>query len=244
MSLNFSKLRRVLIPIGIVLWVFVGFMLAQAIGIALVQVLNWAGVPLKSIGATLFNTLANIVIYALAVLIIVGVPWWLKKWKTTRAEVGLDRLPKWMDLAWLSGGAVTYMILTMIITSIAMHLIPGADYNQVQNTGFTGAASQSEVLLAFFSLIIVAPVAEEIIFRGYLLGKLRKHAPTWVAVILTAGLFAVAHGQFNVGLDTFALGIVLCLLRVYSGSLWASILLHMLKNGIAFYFLFVNPSFL
>ena len=125
-----------------------------------------------------------------------------------------------------------------------MHLIPGADYNQAQNTGFTGAASQGEILLAFVSLIIVAPVAEELIFRGYLLGKLRKYAPTWVAVLLTAGLFAVAHGQFNVGLDTFALGVVLCLLRIYSGSLWASILLHMLKNGIAFYFLFVNPSFL
>ena len=72
MSLNFSKLRKILIPIGIVVWVFFGFMLAQAIGIALIQVLNWAGVPLRSLNSTLFNTLANIVIYAVALLIIIG----------------------------------------------------------------------------------------------------------------------------------------------------------------------------
>lgn len=244
MLLNSSKARRVYLVIGIVAWVFLGFLLAQAIGLALIAVLKWAGVPLASLGSTLFNTLANIVIYSLSLLIIIGVPWKVKKSKTSLAELGLNRLPTWLDLAWLAGGALTYMILTTIITSLSMHLFPSADYSQAQNTGFSTIASKPEMVLAFFSLIIVAPVAEEIMFRGYLLGKLRKYAPVWVAILLTAGLFAVAHGQFNVGLDTFALGVVLCLLRIYSGSLWASILLHMLKNGIAFYFLFVNPSFL
>lgn len=244
MSLNSSKVRRVFIVIGIMAWVFGCFILAQALGLALIYLLKWLHVPLESLGSTLFNTLANILVYGLTLLLTIGIPWKVKKWKTTRAELGIDRLPKWLDLAWLAAGGVTYMILTMIITALAMALIPHANYAEAQNTGFNAVTNQGQLLLAFFSLIIVAPIAEEIIFRGYLLGKLRKYAPTWVAVILTAGLFAVAHGQFNVGLDTFALGVVLCLLRIYSGSLWASILLHMLKNGIAFYFLFVNPSFL
>lgn len=230
--------------VAILAWVFLGFMLAQAIGIALIEILKYAGVPLSAVNETIFTTAANILVYSLSLLIIIGVPWRLKKRITSLEEVGLQRWPKWMDLAWLGGGGVTYIILTVIITTASMLLIPGADYEQAQHTGFTILASRWEFTLAFFSLVIIAPVAEEIIFRGYLLGKLRKHAPAWVAVILSAALFALAHGQFNVALDTFALGIVLGFLRVYSGSLWASIFLHMLKNGVAFYFLFVNPLFL
>lgn len=244
MSLNYSKIKKIFLVIGIVAWVFFGFILAHALGLALIALLKWAHVPLEALGQTLFNTLANIIIYGLSLTIVIGVPWWIKKRKTTLVELGLHRAPQWRDLLWLVAGAVTYMILTMIVTSLSRYLIPGANYSQAQNTGFAATANQGELVLTFISLVLVAPLAEEVLFRGYLLGKLRKYAPAWIAVILTAALFAFAHGQFNVGLDTFALGIVLCLLRIYSGSLWASVFLHMLKNGIAFYLLFVNPAFL
>ena len=90
----------------------------------------------------------------------------------------------------------------------------------------------------------MAPISEDILFRGYLFGKLRKYAPLWLSVLLTSLLFVLVHFQLNVSIDVFALSIVLCLLRVYTKSLWASILLHALKNAIAYYFLFINPSLL
>ena len=93
-------------------------------------------------------------------------------------------------------------------------------------------------------LVIIAPVAEELLFRGYLLGKLRKHAPLWVAILVTSVIFGAIHLAWNVGIDVFALSIVLCVVRVVSGSLWPSIMLHMLKNGLAFYLLFINPTVL
>jgi membrane protease YdiL (CAAX protease family) len=227
--------------VGIIAWTFLGFMLAQAVGLAAVAGLQWAGLPFDTVNATVFNTVANIFIYVLAVVVIVGVPRWLKKRGTSLLEMGVSKGPKWLDIVWLITGVVTYLFLTVLITSLAMVLFPSANYAEKQEIGFSGLSQSWEYSLAFLSLVIVAPVAEELIFRGYLFGKLRKYAAVWVSVILSAALFAVAHLQFNVALDTFALGIVLALLRVTTGSIWASIALHALKNGVAYYFLFVNP---
>jgi membrane protease YdiL (CAAX protease family) len=98
--------------------------------------------------------------------------------------------------------------------------------------------------LAFVTLVVVAPIAEEIIFRGYMYGKLKKFVPIWVAILATSLLFGAVHGAWNLAIDTFALSIVLCSLREFTGNIWASILLHMVKNGIAFYILFIYPTLL
>ena len=226
------------------LWVFTGFMLAQALVFALLEVLHSFGVSFDGVNPALFNAAGGVVIYALAISIVLGLPWLIKKRRTTRAELGIQRLPTWLDLLWAPAGAVVYLILTTLVTAAAAAILPFMNYHQAQDTGFAQIATQLEYILAFVSLVVVAPISEEILFRGYLFGKLRKYVPVWGAVLITSLLFAIVHFQWNVGLDVFALSIVLCLLRVVSGSLWPSILLHMLKNGIAFYFLFVNPGLL
>jgi uncharacterized protein len=247
MSSNSSsnKWRRFGIVVALIAWTFLGFMLAQAIGLAVVQVLYLGGaITQADLQSSLFQSVSNLCIYTLAAVLIIGIPKWVKKRGTSLADLALTRSPNWMDLVWLITGAFVYLILTVTITSLSMVLLPSANYTQEQEIGFNQLAHSWEYILAFVSLVVVAPVAEELIFRGYLFGKLRKYAPVWVSVLLSAALFAVAHMQFNVALDTFALGIVLALLRVITGSLWASIALHALKNGIAFYFLFVNPIIL
>jgi len=243
MSLNFSK-RAILFCIGLPAWVFIGFMLAQALVIVLVEVLQKLGVPLGDINASLLQVVAGGAVYALSLVIVIGVPWWVKKARTTKEDLGVQRLPSWMDIVWAPTGAVVYLILTATITFIAMNLLTFVDYSQPQDTGFTNISAQGEYIMAFIMLVIIAPVAEEVLFRGYLFGKLRKHAPLWVSILITSVVFALVHGAWNVGLDVFALSIVLCLLRVVSGSLWPSIMLHMMKNGLAYYFLFINPSVL
>jgi membrane protease YdiL (CAAX protease family) len=233
--------RRILLGIGLPIWVFLGFMLAQAIVLVLIELFQKMGVPLGEINPSLFQLVAGGVVYALALVIVIGVPWWVKKARTTKEELGVQRWPTWMDIVWAPAGAIVYIILTSIIATIAMSFLKFVNYSQTQDTGFTNLSSQSEYIMAFIMLVIIAPIAEEILFRGYLLGKLRKYAPLWVAIIVTSLVFAVVHFAWNVGLDVFALSIALCLLRVVTGSLWASILLHMMKNSVAFYFLFINP---
>lgn len=244
MSSNSSSVvRKTAIALGLTAWVFLAFILAQEIIILIVSLIKATGL-LESVNATTLNTVAGAIIYALAIALVIGVPWLVRKHKTTKEELGLQRAPTWRDIALVPAGIVAYVILTAIVTSVAMVLFTFVDFTQAQDTGFNRVMSSPELILAFISLVIVAPVAEEILFRGYLFGKLRKYMPVWGAIVVSSLLFAAVHGQWNVGFDVFALAIVLCLLRIVSGSLWPSILLHMVKNGVAFYFLFINPSLL
>lgn len=239
-----SSLRKIVLSLGLPVWVFLGFMLAQALVLAVIEVLHALGVNFEVFNETIFNTVGAAIIYTLCILIVLGVPWLVKRRPTTAKELGVQRLPTWRDIGLTPAGALVYIILTSIVTALAVNFLPFIDYAQEQETGFAQISTQLEYILAFMSLVVLAPVAEEVLFRGYLFGKLRKYAPLWVSVLVTSALFALVHFQWNVALDVFALSIVLCMLRVVSGSLWPSILLHMLKNGIAYYFLFINPSFL
>lgn len=233
--------RRLLIIGGLPVWVFLGFMLAQAIIIVLASGLQAIGVPLDSANTTVLNATLMAVVYTLSVVIVVGVPWLVKKRRTTRKELGIQELPVWLDLLWAPVGYVVYAFLAVLAIWAATMFLPFVDIDQVQDTGFALIGERFEYVLAFIALVIIAPIAEEILFRGYLLQKLRRRAPLWIAILITSLTFAIVHFAWNVGIDVFVLSIVLCILRVVTGNLWASIFLHMLKNGIAYYFLFISP---
>jgi uncharacterized protein len=81
--------------------------------------------------------------------------------------------------------------------------------------------------------VIVAPFCEEVFFRGFVLPGLCKGMPVGWAIFLSSLIFAVAHadpGSFPV---LFIIGIALGILRWRTHSIWPSIQLHMLNNGIA-----------
>lgn len=244
----FSKLTaRPPIPgkpwMGIALpaWVFIGFLAAEFSLVPVSLLLHAVGISLKQVNPSILETVLGAVVYVLSIAFVIGLPWLVRRYRTTRAEIGLHRLLLWREIPMVLVGFVGYIFLSNILAHVAA-LLPFYDANQVQDTGFGHLSQNYEYLLAFVTLVLIAPFAEETLFRGYLLGKLRKYVPLWVAILITSLLFAIVHFQFNVGVDVFALSIMLCLLRVYSGSLWPSILLHMTKNCIAYYFLFINPS--
>jgi membrane protease YdiL (CAAX protease family) len=238
---RFYKLRMV---VGLLAWVLTGFILASALVALIVWVMTELGVSLEGLSSTVGNTVLAAVVYILSLLIVVGVPWLIRRSTTTKEEIGLTRLPSWMDILMAPAGFVVYFVVSAILTYTVIQLVPGFDTSQVQQTGFENISQRYEYLLAFATLVVLAPIAEEILFRGYLYGKLRKYVPVWVAILATSALFGFVHGQWNVGLDVFALSIILCTLREVTGNIWAGILLHMFKNGIAFYFLFINTTLL
>jgi uncharacterized protein len=177
-------------------------------------------------------------------LVVIGVPWLVKRRATSREELGLSRLPTWLDIVITPVGFVVYIFLSGTLLYVAQQILTFVDFEQVQDVGFDQLTQQFEYVLAFLTLVVVAPIAEEILFRGYLLSKLRGHVTTWIAVLITSLLFSLVHFAWNVGIDVFALSIVLCIVTIWTKSLWPAIFIHMLKNGIAFYFLFINPTLL
>lgn len=225
-------------------WVFGSFVAAQVLAGGLIWLLRSLQVPLTSLNENVLTSIVAIVIYTLTLGLVIGLPWLLKKRRISRQDVGLQRLPSWTDIWMTPVGLVVYIIASALLMLAATALLPWFDAEQVQDTGFGQLSQRYEYIVAFLTLVIIAPIAEEILFRGYLFGMLKKYVPVWIAVVATSLLFASIHGAWNLAIDTFALSIILCLLRLSTGSLWAPILLHMTKNGIAFYVLFINPMLL
>ena len=95
------------------------------------------------------------------------------------------------------------------------------------------------MMKAFLSLVVIAPLAEEMVLRGWRYGKLRRHTWAVPAILLTSVAFGAAHGQWNVGSTVGVMSVFMCLIREMTGTVYGGIIVHMLKNGLAFYMLFI-----
>ncbi len=226
------------------LWVLVGFFLSQFILVGVFALLKGAGISLEAANPAVVNTMLAVAIYALSLAIVIGVPWLVKRRRTTADDVGISRWPSWLDILLAPAALVIYFILSHVLLSLVAALVPGLNLTEAQNVGFGNLTQHYEVMLAFITLVLLAPIAEELLFRGYLYGKLKRSVPIWAAALVTSAAFGFVHGQWNVAFDVFVLSLVACGLREMTGSIWAGVLLHAMKNAIAFYLLFINPTLL
>jgi tetratricopeptide (TPR) repeat protein/membrane protease YdiL (CAAX protease family) len=94
-------------------------------------------------------------------------------------------------------------------------------------------ALSASPVAAILSIVIVGPMAEEIIFRGLIYGALEKRVRVFGAMLISSLLFALAHLQVTHFIPIFCLGMVLSWARWKSGSLGLPILLHVFNNGVA-----------
>jgi membrane protease YdiL (CAAX protease family) len=135
----------------------------------------------------------------------------------------------------------------LVILTVATHLFPSLNAKQKQDLGFQNVHGAQDMVLTFLSLVVLPPLAEETVFRGFIFTGLRERFKWVWALVITSLLFGIAHLEFGTGqplvwvagLDTFCLSLVLCYLREKSDSLWPGILLHAVKNGIAFVALYI-----
>lgn len=170
----------------------------------------------------------------------------LKRRGASFKTIGLKRRPKWLDAGYVLLGFGVYFVGYAVLISVVKSAVPHLDLNQQQQIGFSNAAGVALVPV-FISLVLLPPLVEELLVRGFLYSGLKKGLPKVWAVLGTSVLFAIAHLQAGSGapllwvaaIDTFTLSLVLIYLREKTGSLWASIGLHMLKNGVAFLALFI-----
>ncbi|MCF6150116.1 MAG: CPBP family intramembrane metalloprotease [Candidatus Kuenenia sp.] len=97
--------------------------------------------------------------------------------------------------------------------------------------------------LIFFG-IIVAPIMEEIIFRGFLVPALRNYFGVRYAIFISAAVFAAVHMDAFAFLQIFILGILLGYLYEKTQSLATSIVVHILHNSLTLAFLMYFKFFL
>lgn len=240
-----ARLGRAL---GLSAWLVTGLLGISTLIIILLVVALPADVAKYLTSSTIGQLLLNALLYLIAVLVVIGLPYWFVRFVLKKPQVtgsikrilGIDKPFVWRNIGLLLLCFVGYFAATIIFSSLAS-LLPWVDTNQAQDVGFKNLSGSTDLILAFVALVVLPPIAEELLFRGYLFGKLRQENGFWVSTIITSLLFGLVHMQWNVGVDTFVLSIFLCILREKTGSLWTSMLLHGMKNGVAYFFLFIGP---
>jgi len=235
-------------PIVAVVFVIGLYFVAQFIGSLLIYLVPMAfGVDAATLEHWLKSSTLAQFIYVLLIeaLTIGGLLLFLRRYSSRLRDIGLKK-PRLRDIGIGLVAWPPYFIGFIVIVGVLSSLIPALNVSQEQELGFDNVVGPMALTLTFISLVVLPPLVEEILVRGFLFTSLRKNLRWFGAALVTSAVFAAAHlGASSEGplyiaaIDTFILSMVLCYIREKTGSLWAGIVLHALKNGVAFVSLFI-----
>lgn len=137
---------------------------------------------------------------------------------------------------------ICILALSSLLPSIVLNDLLGLNADDRINALFTHIMQHP---LGYLTIGIMAPLVEEVIFRGAILRVLRRALPangSWFAIIITAFLFAIAHGNMEQGVHAFLMGILLGWLYVHTGSIFPSFVCHWINNTVTYLFAIFRPD--
>lgn len=117
------------------------------------------------------------------------------------------------------------MPLTTLINAISMLF--------VDNTvaAISGDVLETPFWIMLFIMGVFAPFCEELVFRGIIYQGYKKSGTALQALGLSALMFALMHMNFNQAAYALVIGVILILLVEATGSIWSSIIFHIVFNG-------------
>ncbi len=174
-------------------------------------------------------------------LIVVGAAWLfgIVKYHARPDQIGLR--PFSVPLGCTLGAFLLFVsyivriIYALIINVLGVKVAPQEVLMQLDLRG-------AGFILALIVVAVIAPVAEELFFRGFLYAGLRKRAGVVGAMLISSVFFTALHLSIGLFIPIFVLGLFLAWLYEYTGSLYPGIFLHAANNGIALAILFVLQS--
>jgi membrane protease YdiL (CAAX protease family) len=233
------------VGIIIVAGLYFGTQLAASIMLTVIPILS--GIPQSRVENWLDGAASAQFVYVLLVevMTLAILAFIMKGWGITFRMLGLVRA-RIRDFFYALLAYPPYFIINAA-AAIAASALLHVNLNQRQQTGFETAISPTDLAMTFVSLVILPPIVEEIVMRGFLFSSMKRNFKPVMAAVITSVVFAIAHLQFTgdapllwaAAIDTFLLSLVLCYLRHKTGSLWPGIFLHGIKNFLAFLVLFV-----
>ena len=224
--------------IDLVLLVAGGFVVISAVGVPLVALPLVASVTagLESPRREAVTVVINYSVMALPSLLIL--------WRQLKA-LPRDQAPQGGWLQWrlrpwpgaISSAVAGWLMVTPVVVVTGWLLVrlvgdPGGSNPLLELV--LGSKDPLALFLLGWTAVVLAPLFEETIFRGALLPVLAKRWGTAGGVVLSALLFAMAHISIGELAPLTVLGVGLALLRVSTGRLLPSVLMHALWNAITF----------
>jgi len=235
-----KRYRNVWLVIWVLLltaWTGCVFYLAQVAVFAVMQfgIEKWGW----SMNLNVAQTICVSASYILALAVMLLVPKKLVKLAITRDGLGLKGMPTWTDIGLAPIGYVASLALGIGAMMVLQVIAPTIDWMQAQDVGYNSVYTNFDKIITFVALVVLAPIAEELIFRGFLYGKLRMRLSAVPAIVIVSALFGFMHGQWNVGIIVGIMSVFMCIARELTGTVYAGIIMHMIRNCLAFFLLYI-----
>lgn len=168
------------------------------------------------------------------ILVLLGTMWVLiENGRSASMQFGLDRLPLVRAITWslLVFGAV--MLVETPLTQASSWLLDNLHIEHPEQQSvetFRQYSDPSAIAWFLFQAVLLFPIIEELFFRGFLLTFLKNYTSTWMAIVLSAGVFASVHLNLNAFFPLWFLGIILGLVYEHTGSLLLPMGVHSCFN--------------
>jgi membrane protease YdiL (CAAX protease family) len=138
--------------------------------------------------------------------------------------------------AWGVGVYIAFILLSIIMQSAGLEAWLESRLGEPQHQQIVkdmiNAVRVERKLILILGTCIIAPLAEEVIFRGYLYPVVKRYTEPAFAAIITGIIFGAIHGNIWAVIPLSIFGILLAVLYELSGSIWSCILCHALFNSI------------
>lgn len=192
-----------------------------------------------NMSAGLWSFLIGAVLQAAIVIGLVGY-YSLVKYGGEPADLGLDDYP-WRRALGLGGLAGITLFFTVIVGATLISLIyPEAPSPQPFAELVMGITSWRELLIPLLIGSVLAPLSEEIFFRGFAYNYFRCRLGTGAALWVSAGFFSLLHLDLLRFVPLMLGGLGLAWLYERTGSLYPSIVAHGVWNGVMTLIIFLG----
>ena len=185
-----------------------------------------------------FNIFTSAALYGANFLCFAGAPALLgvRRRGLTWAEFGLRPF----NLAWLllALGLALAVLPARGLAALLVERLAGANFSDMQLRmdliAPSGGSLALNFIVTFVGAGLLAPVAEELFFRGLIHRWFSARFGFWPAVVISSAIFAAGHADsLGVVASSFVLGLVLAGVYDRSRSLWLSIAVHATNNCLA-----------
>lgn len=185
------------------------------------------------------SSLMRAVLLAAQYVVVVGITIGVIIWRVRRRSshparpLGL-RGRGWARLVGIGIAGYAVFLTGLTIVAVAIGSLFGGVISLAQTTEeiIGSARTPAEIGLYLVLVCVLAPIAEETIFRGYLYGGLRRFFPPRSAIVIGSALFAAVHLNTDAFLVVGLIGALLCYLYERTRSLVPGIVAHALHNGL------------
>ncbi len=150
-------------------------------------------------------------------------------WRKACAALGFRKFKVGNALAWIVVLFICFIVINLLYQDaiVAFHLKLQPNDQRILAQGKVAPITTYATLLAS---VLFAPFCEEIFFRGFVFLGLLRSMSLPISIVLSALIFAVAHGDPGSFVVLVAIGLALAFLRWRTGSIWPCICLHLLNN--------------